>query len=197
MIDLDVTDFTVCGKCSRCGSCCGVGLPFTKKEGHVIRRFLETHDVKPSNLSWQTGDTLVCICPFLDMETHRCQIYEARPFVCRNFLCCKKEETLRFERDMYAVRADFNSFCVGNRQLFMSFQYAFYGDWAFDVLYRHKILGEFAKSIPNLSLSDFDFDKEREVFPLYVDRYLKVSGDTVSFEGDPYAGPFGPFVVLK
>jgi Fe-S-cluster containining protein len=58
-----------------CSDCCHVRLSITGVEADAIRAYVETHPVTPG--------TRPDVCAALD-EAGRCQIYEARPVVCRS-----------------------------------------------------------------------------------------------------------------
>ena len=79
-------NYTNNGECSKCGSCCGRIIPLTRKEIKQIRRLVLTEKIEPHRLP------AVCMsidmtCPFLNLETHLCNIYEHRPYICRSFKC--------------------------------------------------------------------------------------------------------------
>lgn len=88
-----VCDFTENGKCSGCGSCCGRILPLSAADIKRIKKYLDRHPrIKPYEprlpLAGQ-GQTLNMICPFLDQSAgkRKCMIYEARPTICREYMC--------------------------------------------------------------------------------------------------------------
>jgi hypothetical protein len=90
-------DFTDNGKCTECGNCCGVYLPLTDKEIARIRRYIKKNHIKECKhgevipLAQPIGFDLCC--PFLDdsKKTHKCTIYQQRPLVCMDFICCPSE----------------------------------------------------------------------------------------------------------
>ena len=92
------------GTCSKCGNCCTNYLPVTKKEVSKIKEYVTKNNIKPENR--KIGNDIKMQCPFLNQKTKRCNIYEARPFVCRNFLCSHKDWQKR--RSLYMQRADYN-----------------------------------------------------------------------------------------
>lgn len=92
------------GICSKCGNCCTNFLPVTKKEVSKIKKYVKENNIQPENR--KLGNSIIMQCPFLNQTTKECNIYEARPFVCRNFLCSHKDWQKR--RDLYMKRADFN-----------------------------------------------------------------------------------------
>ena len=167
----DVTDHTCNGKCSRCGSCCTEHLPVTRREVEDIRRWLADHpDYQPHYMSWQTGSNLYSICPFHNPNTGLCDIYEVRPYVCRDFICCRKKPNLEKKRLLYAKRADFNSFLSDKDSKMVSFHALFFGDYRFDILHRHlaiKIVCE------KLGRQPPKFEDEAKLFPMFVDDLMK------------------------
>ena len=85
MIDCFRKDNTDNGICIECGECCGTLLPLREKEIAKIKRYIKRHKIKPIK---HDAD----YCPFLDAtkETHKCNVYEVRPHICRDFKCDKK-----------------------------------------------------------------------------------------------------------
>lgn len=85
----EVTDFTVCGKCSHCGQCCSNFLPLTESEKTRLQNLVKNKDVEVQHKSY--NNTFIMMCPFLIMnnETNKtyCSIYNDRPLICRLFKC--------------------------------------------------------------------------------------------------------------
>ena len=82
-------NYTKNGECSKCGACCGCFLPLSKKEIREIKRLVIANKIEPHKIP------VVCMsidltCPFLDLKTHLCSIYDNRPHICRVFKCDKK-----------------------------------------------------------------------------------------------------------
>lgn len=92
------------GHCSKCGNCCTNFLPITKKEVRKIKQYIKENNIKAENRIINEG--IILQCPFLNQKTKKCNIYEARPFVCRDFLCSHKD--WRRKRKLYMERADYN-----------------------------------------------------------------------------------------
>jgi hypothetical protein len=89
-------DLTDNGKCTGCGSCCSNLLPLTNEEIKEIRRYIKVHNVKECKHGVAiplARPILDMCCPFLDdsKKTHKCTIYQQRPLVCRDFICCPSE----------------------------------------------------------------------------------------------------------
>ena len=88
-----VYDFTKDGKCSQCGACCSNMLWLSEKEISRIKRYIKKHNIKeqkhvvPAVLVEQPEFDLTC--PFLNMnkKNEKCVIYDARPAICRFFIC--------------------------------------------------------------------------------------------------------------
>lgn len=80
------------GVCSKCGGCCSNILPLSEQDIRRLRSFAEEHKFVPR---LPAGANLIYAhCPFLiepDPETQPgvkiCAAYDARPDVCRIFLC--------------------------------------------------------------------------------------------------------------
>jgi len=80
-----LTDSTKGGKCTGCGGCCGNLLPISSKDKKRIKQHLKTMQQQPTAYEGTALD-----CPFLtDEPGKRCSIYEARPDICRVFICSK------------------------------------------------------------------------------------------------------------
>lgn len=89
-------DFTDNGKCIQCGSCCSNILVMTNKEIETIRRYIKKHHIKEHHIKEHkhilslAEPTIDMTCPFLDdsKSCEKCTIYEVRPRICRDFICC-------------------------------------------------------------------------------------------------------------
>ena len=97
MNERHVYDFSKNGECSRCCHCCGPLIPLTMKEANKMKELYKTDEhvrrVVNRNCSIvyneETGefDRINLVCPFADLEEHKCSIYDDRPQVCRVFRC--------------------------------------------------------------------------------------------------------------
>lgn len=84
-------DLTDNGKCTQCGECCSNILPMTDEEIHIIRKYIKEHSIKEHrHLLPLSEPSIDMTCPFLDdsKETEKCDIYNVRPRICREFICC-------------------------------------------------------------------------------------------------------------
>lgn len=89
-----VYDLTENGKCTGCGNCCSNLLPMTDKEIEVIRKYIKKHHIKEHrHFAPLANPSLDLTCPFLNgsKKTEKCEIYEVRPHICREFICCPSE----------------------------------------------------------------------------------------------------------
>lgn len=88
-------DFTDNGKCKGCGQCCSNLLPMTEKEIATIKRYIKSHNIKECKHILPLAEPIAydMTCPFLDNGKHcdKCTIYEVRPRICRDFICCPSE----------------------------------------------------------------------------------------------------------
>ena len=88
-----VYDFTDNGKCIGCGQCCSRFLPASKREIDTIRRYITKHNIgkQEHGLNVFSKPAYDLTCPFLNTtkKNKKCAIYEVRPFICRDFICCK------------------------------------------------------------------------------------------------------------
>ena len=87
-------DFTNNGKCTLCGNCCSNLLPMTDTEIETIRKYIKKRNIKEHRHILPLAEpTLDFTCPFLDdsKPNEKCDIYEARPRICRDFICDPKQ----------------------------------------------------------------------------------------------------------
>lgn len=74
-------------KCKECGKCCSNFLPLTKEEIKTMKRLAKKENRHPLRQDWYF------ICPFLN-NNNKCDIYEDRPFICREYTCYKFENNI-------------------------------------------------------------------------------------------------------
>lgn len=175
--DMEVKNNTCNHNCSCCGSCCASFIPITKKELMIIKKFVKENNITGNFLSKNIGQNFYVSCPFLDPVNHKCNIYEVRLYVCRKFKCDKKKETLIREREDYARRADYNGFF--NNSPTASLQYLIYGDYMYDILFRHLVLQSALKNDPLLKIKEdgIDIEKESALMPLLADKEFIKKGN--------------------
>ena len=85
-------DFTINGKCSECGSCCPDCLDISDEEISRIKDYIQKNNIKPCRhipILQAPGTSIDFLCPFLNInkEKEKCTIYEARPIMCKAYLC--------------------------------------------------------------------------------------------------------------
>ena len=84
-------DFTKNGECTCCGNCCSNLLPMTDDEISIIKQYIKSHGVKEQKRNFLNAN-IDLTCPFLDdSKEKKCTIYEVRPRVCRDFICCPEK----------------------------------------------------------------------------------------------------------
>lgn len=142
--DDNISNETNDGKCIRCGKCCTSYLPLTKKELHIIKQYVKENNIQAENRLLPNGD-YETRCPFYNISEHKCNIYEVRPFACRDFKCDHKDWKKR--RKLYAERADFNGIKKGKAKKLSTMQDLIYDD--FELLVR---------TIANMSIKDGGVD---------------------------------------
>lgn len=96
----DVKDYTVDGRCSNCGACCGNFIPVKKPELKEIRRYVQKNRIQPQRVVFPFAKQpdVDGSCPFRDAHSQQCTIYLFRPTICRIFRCNRqptKEEALQ------------------------------------------------------------------------------------------------------
>lgn len=126
---------TINNQCSRCGECCGLFIPFTKKELEKIIKYVKENNIQPMNRLTET--TFEARCCFYDKENKKCLIYEVRPWVCKNFKCSHKDWKSR--RDKYEKYGDYNG-CTEKNAIMATFDEMVYGDLKPMLIYINSLL---------------------------------------------------------
>ena len=89
------------GKCSGCGECCVDLLPVTPDEFHRIKVYVKKHGIREHRQApFFDPQAIDMSCPFRNAKTRKCEIYPARPYICRTFLCNKTIDDARKDRDL-------------------------------------------------------------------------------------------------
>ena len=102
--ETNVTDYTIDGHCSRCGSCCSDYLPLSQREIERIKAYMKKHSLREHVATVMAGPQLDMTCPFRDNVKHRCDIYEVRPDICRCFQCNQPVELINKNKEWYHQR---------------------------------------------------------------------------------------------
>lgn len=98
---INVTDFTVDGKCSSCGNCCGNFLPISGREIKEIKRYIKKHRIPEQiRVFPETGVSIDCTCPFRSEVEKKCLIYPIRPEICRVFQCNQSTDVIRKNKSL-------------------------------------------------------------------------------------------------
>ena len=165
--DADIVDNTCNNQCSHCAGCCTAFLPWTVKETHRVLSWPEFKNVVPNFLSSSDPNHLFVFCPFLDKDTHLCQIYERRPLACRTFKCDQSLKTIHRNKELFHRRADYNSCGLSSHDKGnISTQALFFGDWAFDIQYRNLVAQKCG--------FHGSYEELKKLFPLIADKYVEV-----------------------
>lgn len=122
----NVHDNTCNHQCSRCGECCGLFIPFTEKELTIIKEYVKTHNIQPTNRINQVTGVFNAHCCFYDEVNKKCNIYEVRPYVCRDFKCDRKDWLQR--RNQYEKRGKYNS-TLNDKMIMATFDDKVYEDY--------------------------------------------------------------------
>lgn len=100
-----IWDFTKDGECSNCGQCCSDFLPVSEKEIQTIWRYIKRNNIKEQVHFLPTARPCIdMICPFQNNLEKRCEIYEVRPAICRDFRCDKPKKQIWADRDLYQAK---------------------------------------------------------------------------------------------
>lgn len=105
---MGITDNTINNKCSKCGNCCGIFIPMIDEEIENLKKYVKENNIQPEKRF--DGNNLEIRCPFLDLEKKKCKVYEVRPFVCRDFICNRKD--WKKYRDNYMKRSKYNNYTM-------------------------------------------------------------------------------------
>ena len=99
------------GKCVGCGSCCTELLPMTLKEVETIRKYVKEHKIKPYSeifFEYNGIPSMNLMCPFRDLDTKTCRIYDVRPNICRQFKCNQDTRVIEKNRLIDHNKAKYN-----------------------------------------------------------------------------------------
>lgn len=107
-----IKNYTDCnGNCSRCGNCCTMAIPITRKEEKRIRKYIIENNIFPENLI--ENNNFYANCCFFDRKNKCCKIYSVRPQICKTFKCNRDEEQLELEKIKNHNKAYWN--CIDKR----------------------------------------------------------------------------------
>lgn len=98
--NVEITDNSICGKCSKCGECCTNLLPISQKELDRIQKYVINKKIRPQTQMLVMQNRLTC--PYYNGK--KCLIYEVRPLICKEFYCYKKPTAQlgeKFLKDKY------------------------------------------------------------------------------------------------
>ncbi len=93
-------------QCSKCGSCCTISIPITRKEEFRIKKYIKENNVKPEELFDDCN--FYAMCCFFDRKNHKCKIYPVRPEICKTFKCDRNINELEKERLLNNNKAYWN-----------------------------------------------------------------------------------------
>lgn len=92
-----VTDFTVNGKCIRCGQCCSDILHLSDQEIEKIDNYIKDRNIKPNKYR----GILDTLCPFRNDTLKICMIYEVRPTICKVFKCDQSPNEIEKNKELF------------------------------------------------------------------------------------------------
>lgn len=95
-----ITDNSICGKCSKCGECCGNFLSVSQNEINTIQEYVIQNNIKPQ-MQMLVMQNRLC-CPYYNGQ--KCLIYDVRPLICKEFYCNKAMDIYtaeKFKKDKY------------------------------------------------------------------------------------------------
>lgn len=121
----NIRDNTCNGECSRCGECCGLFIPFNDEDIEVIKEYVSKHNIMPYDRINKLTGGFEAHCCFYNMKEKKCMIYPVRPYVCRDFICNRKN--WKQKRDEYERKAKYNS--TQNKMIMATFDDMIYGNY--------------------------------------------------------------------
>lgn len=148
----NIVDNTINHKCSCCGSCCSLLIPFTEKELQTVKKYVKQHNIKPIPRINLVTNTMKANCCFYDDKNHKCLVYEVRPYVCKDFKCDHKDWLQR--RDRYEARAKYNS-SINKKYIIGTFDDLIYQDYTYIVRYIMDIISSHYEQPTAESLINF------------------------------------------
>lgn len=173
----NLKDMTCNGNCSRCGSCCGMFIPFTDGELKVIKEYVKKHNIQPYDRMNKLTGQFSAHCCFYDENKKECRIYPVRPYVCRDFICSRKN--WKEYRDKYELRGKYNS-SLSKKTTMASFDDLIYGDYYPVIAYLLSMLPNSGNGIESETLVALFRQANRldllQYFDAYNDKGEKVNG---------------------
>ena len=163
-----VIDMTVNHTCSRCGSCCGLFIPFTEKELSTIKDYVKSNNIKPYNRINAITGQFKAHCCFYDENKKECRVYKVRPFACRDFKCDRKN--WKSKRDLYESRAKYNS-SLSKKSIMATFDDLIYNDYVPIIRYLFSMLPTFNGGIQSEMLVALLTHVNRLDLLNYIDGY--------------------------
>ena len=109
-----VFNFTDNGKCTCCGNCCTALLPVTKEELKTIKRYIKRKHIRPVVHYGKASIDLTC--PFRNDAEKKCNVYEVRPAICRDFKCDKPQKLINETKETFHYDSRFH--VVNMREVF-------------------------------------------------------------------------------
>lgn len=86
----EVKDFTVNGECSGCGNCCSNILPMNEEEISRLRKWVKKNHYEAHRCNYPFAKEIQDLtCPFRNEKENKCDIYEIRPTICKDYRCDK------------------------------------------------------------------------------------------------------------
>ena len=108
----EIKNYCINDKCSRCGCCCTEFAYISDEEISKIKRYLKKHPVKEEHARPDFAGRVPMLCPFHNAIERKCNIYEVRPEVCREFQCNKSIEEIEAIKQKCAARGYHNAIDV-------------------------------------------------------------------------------------
>lgn len=103
---MNITNFTVDGKCSSCGNCCSDVLPLSRREVKKIHEYVKVYGIAEQRHNYPVAGITDMTCPFRDDVNRICLIYEVRPAICRQFRCDHKPKEIAASRAAFQEKYD-------------------------------------------------------------------------------------------
>lgn len=92
------------GQCSGCGECCTDLLPVSPQELRRLKEYAKAHHLKEHRQApFFDRKAVDLTCPFRNQQTGKCDVYKVRPQICRDFICSKKLEDAKRDRNLFHI----------------------------------------------------------------------------------------------
>lgn len=85
-------DYSTNGECQNCNACCTVNLPLTRSEYKYFKKLININirGIRDFYKLVKEKGKYFLLCPFTNLKTKQCIIYDDRPSICKIYHCHNK-----------------------------------------------------------------------------------------------------------